>query len=383
MRSLPVFISCGQLIFLSLLCCSAARAQSDFLDLQNRVIEIFKENRDAIVRVKAANQRETEDGEPQTFLVIGTGFFISREGHVITSAKTTFNSERVWVEHNDIPYAAEIIGSDTVTNLSILKLINLPTNFNFLHLTDSVDLPEVGTMVVRISSPFEFEPSPHLGLITGRESNFAQRIFRCTYLRTNILAGPGEDGSALLDLNGRLIGVMVASLPDVQGSYAIPARAALRIRDDMLFSGEVTYGWVGFEVAVQKTMAEGSRIVINKVFADSPAEEVGLLPDDVLRSIADREIRTVNDLRNAIFYTRVGQYVGIKVDRDGQEVDFNIRMVARPPDEPLEIHEALASQEDQPGSNLVGEESMPPSESTSSGDLPLEGTDKSSQMPDS
>ena len=383
MRPLPVFISCCRLIILSLLCSSAARAQSDFLDLQNRVIEIFKENRNAIVRVKAANQRETEDGEPQTYLVIGTGFFISREGHVITSAKTIFNSERVWVEHNDIPYAAEIIGSDTVTNLSILKLINLPANFNFLHLTDSVDLPEIGTMVVRMSAPFEFEPTPHLGLITGRESHFAQRIFRCTYLRTNIPAGPGEDGSALLDLNGRLIGVMVASLPDVQGSYAIPARAALRIRDDLLFSGEVTYGWVGFEVAVQKTLAEGSRIVIREVFSDSPADKAGLLPDDVLRRIADHEIRTVNDLRNAIFYTRIGQYVGITVDRDGQEVGFNIRMVARPPDEPLEIPEALASQGEQPGSHLVGEESMSPGESAASGDLPLEGTGKSSNMPDS
>ena len=383
MRPLTGFISCGRLIILSLICAQAAPAQSNFLDLQNRVIEIFEETRNAIVRVKAANQRETEDGESQTYLVIGTGFFISREGHVITSAKTTFNSERVWVEHNDIPYAAEIIGSDNVTNLSILRLINLPPNFNFLHLTDSVDLPEIGTMVLRISAPFEFDPTPHLGLITGRESNFAQRIFRCTYLRTNIPAGPGEDGSALLDLNGRLIGIMVASLPDVQGSYALPARAALRIRDDLLFSGKVTYGWVGFEVAVQKTLAEGSRIVINEVFEDSPAEEVGLLPDDVLRKIADHEIRTVNDLRNAIFYTRVGQYVGIKVDRDGHEVVFNVRMAARPPDEPLEIHKALASKGKTPTSQEHGEDSPPLGEPISTGGSPLEGAAKSSEMPDS
>ena len=383
MRFIPDYLSFGRLICLSLICVSQALAQGDFLDLQNRVIEIFEENRGAIVRVKAADERENENGEIKTFLVIGTGFFISREGHVLTSAKTTFNAQRVWVEHDNIPYAAEIVGSDRVTNLSLLRLVNLPENFNFLHLTDSVELADIGTMVVRISAPFEFDPTPHLGLITGQESSFAERIFRCTYLRTNIPAGPGEDGSALLDLNGRLIGIMVASLPDVQGSYALPSRAALRIRDDILYSGEVTYGWIGFEVGIDKTLAEGSRIVINEVLSGSPAEEVGLLPDDVLRSIADHDIQTINDLRNAIFYTRVGQYVQVQVHRDGHEVDFNIRMAARPPNEPLEIPEALASKEDDKSSLLQGEDSLRSDKPAASGDISAEGTGNSPDIPDS
>ena len=307
-------------------------AEGDFLSLQNRVIELFKEQSQAIVRVKAAYRPQREEEKPQ--VIIGSGFFTSRDGHVLTNASIAYKPDRVWVEHCGIDYAAEVIGADPVTNLSLLRVLNLPEQFHFLHLSDNPGLPPIGSLVVRISTPLEFGPSPCLGLVAGQETRVAESYFPCTYIRTTIPASPGDGGAAFLDLNGELVGLQVYSIPDLQGTYLLPARAALRIRDDLYFSGRVSYGWIGFEIAEENSIKNGNQIVLRKVFPGTPAEEAGLRPNDLLLEIGGYPIRSVSDLRNAMFYMRVGQFARTRIMRDEEELVFNVRMAPRP--EPAE-----------------------------------------------
>lgn len=302
-----------------------------------------------MVRIKAVYPPEKpqkegkEEGKNQPQVVIGSGFFISREGLIITNASIVLDPLRVWVEHDSIAYGAEVLGYDKRSNLAFLRTHTLPESFSFFHLLDRSELPSIGSFLLRLSMPLEFKASPSFGLASGYESRFAENFFPCLYIRTNISAGPGDGGSAFLDLSGRLVGIQVGSLPDVGSSYILPARAALRIRDDILFSGSVTYGWIGFEVDVQSSVRDGHRLLLSEVFPDTPAEEVGLLEGDLLRRIGDYKIRTLDDLRNAIFYTRVGQYVDVQVERNGEERLFNVRVAARPEDEPMEIVEPVRS----------------------------------------
>ena len=342
----------GTLAFV-VLCPSVFGQGNDFRGLENRIQELFAEHRSAMVRVKAVyppeapeEQKKAESGEePLPQVVIGSGFFISREGLIITNASIVINPLRVWVEHDSIAYGAEVIGYDKRSNVAFLRTHTLPDSFSFFHLVDRSGLPPIGSFLLRLSMPLEFKASPHFGMVSGFESRFGERFFPCLYIRTSIPAGPGDGGSAYLDLSGRLVGIQVGSLPDVGSSYILPARAAMRIRDDILFSGSVTYGWIGFEVDVRSSVRNGRRLVLTEVFPDTPAEEVGLLDGDVLRRIGDYEIRTLDDLRNAIFYTRVGQYVDVLVQRDGEERLFNVRVAARPEDEPMEIVEPVPAGE--------------------------------------
>ena len=188
--------------------------------------------------------------------------------------------------------------------------------------------------------PLEFDPTPHFGIFAGSESRFGDRFFPCNYIRTSIPAGPGDGGSAYLDLTGRLLGIQVGSLPDVGSSYILPARAALRIRDDILFSGTVTYGWIGFEVEISTSIGEGRRLILSQVFPGSPAEAAGLLEGDVLQRIGDYPVSVLDDLRNAMFYTRVGQYVDVVVERDGASRRFSVKIAARPENEPMQVIDA-------------------------------------------
>jgi S1-C subfamily serine protease len=185
--------------------------------------------------------------------------------------------------------------------------------------------------------PLEFNVSPQFGLINGLESRFGERFFPCTYMRTSIPAGPGDGGSAYLDINGKLLGIQVGSLPDVGSSYILPSRAALRIRDDLLFSGEVTYGWIGFEVDEDVSIEMGERIFITEIFANTPAKSAGLLPGDLLVKVGDYSVSNLDDLRNAMFYTRVGQIIDVRIVRDNQTLTKSVRLAERPGDEPLQI----------------------------------------------
>ena len=94
---------------------------NDALALQQRLVEVFEQNKDAIVRVKAAfRSPDTETGKSQVMLRIGSGFFVSHEGHVLVSASRAAGADRVWIEYKDKRYAAESVGHDRLTNVSIL-----------------------------------------------------------------------------------------------------------------------------------------------------------------------------------------------------------------------------------------------------------------------
>lgn len=326
--------------------CPPAFANADFATLEDRLVSLFSENKSAMVRVKAVYPPEGEDtntenteAEAMPQVVIGSGFFISREGLIITNASIVYEPLRVWVEHNQIAYGAEVLGIDRRSNIAFLRTHSLPQEFSFFHLADKADLPPVGSLLLRISMPLEFGASPNFGMVAGYESRFGERFFPCTYIRTTIPAGPGDGGSAYIDLAGRLLGVQVGSLPDVGSSYILPARAALRIRDDILFSGTVTYGWMGFEVDVESSIDNGREVVLSDVFEGSPAELVGLIEGDVLLQIGDYPIDSLDALRNAMFYTRVGQYVDVRVSRQGEVRRFSVKIDSRPEDEPMEVVE--------------------------------------------
>ena len=330
MRALAVTLACLAGLSLPM---PAAYAQGDFWALQRRVVDLFREHAGAVVRVKAAYRGGVDVDKPQ--VVIGSGFFISREGLVLTNASIVYNPDRVWIEHEGIAYAARVLGEDTASNIALLKTESLPARFSFIHLSDSARLPDPGTFVIRLSAPLEFDPSPSLGIVTGQESRFAQRFFPCAYIRTSIPATPGDGGAAFLDLSGQLVGIQVGSLPDIGATYVLPSRAALRIRDDLIFSGKVNYGWIGFEVREERTVAEGNRLILSLILPGTPAESAGMLPNDVLRQIGEYPIRTIDDLRNAMFYSRVDQFVAVKVQRGPDALDFNVRLAARPITEPI------------------------------------------------
>ena len=322
-----------------MLCCFAAllaRAElPNALALQQRVIEVFEQNKAAVVRVKAAYaQPEVVDGKAKISLRVGTGFFISKEGHVLVSASRAAGADRVWVEYQGKGYATEPIGHDRLTNISVLRVLTPPENFAIINLDTAVGHPPLGAIAVAITCPLDFDPSPSMGLFTGVDKKLAHQIFPTEYIRTTIPVDAGQGGCPILDINGRFIGMSVASIPDLGGSYCLPVDALVRVRDDLIFAGKIIHSWLGFEVKTQLNELDSDEVILSKVHAGAPAAEAGLRKGDRLLSIGGREIHEVTDVRGAIFFTRANQFTSVKFERDGELREVSVKTLPRPAEVP-------------------------------------------------
>jgi S1-C subfamily serine protease len=345
--------ACFGAILLAFTASQSLSAQSDFLTLQNRIIEVYEEHRSAVVRVNVLYDRKDESGEIKQDIRIATGFFVSRLGHILTTRSVVYEARQVWIEHDRIAYPATIIGEDRRNNVALLKAEALPENFQFFRLDDTQEHPPIGTMVLGISLPLEFEPTPSMGLVTGLESSIYRVAFQTTHLRTNIFFGLGEGGTPLLDLNGRLLGMNVLTLLDIPSSYILPTRALFRIRDDLMFAGEVVYSWFGIEGREATDVVGGSRVVIDEIIPGGPAENVGLMAGDRLLEIGEFSIRTPSDVRNARFFARVGRYTKVKVMRNGEERVFSLKVAKVPPEELKKLAESTEASQTEPPSETV------------------------------
>lgn len=312
---------------------SCACAQADFQVLQNRLIDIYNEHKDSVVRINALYEREDEQGQQTQDIRVATGFFVSRLGHILTTRSVVYEANQIWIEHDRVAYPAVVLGDDRRNNVALIKAEILPQDFSFMRLDDSNEQPAIASMVMGISLPLEFNPTPSFGMVTGYESSVYRVAFQTTHLRTNIFFGLGEGGTPVLDLNGRLVGMNVLTLLDIPSSYILPTRALFRIRDDLMFAGEVVYSWFGIEGRETTEVIQGSRVVVDEVVAGGPAEDVGIAAGDRLLEIGEFQIRTPSDVRNARFFARVGRFIRVKVLRGTEEREFSLKVAAVPPEE--------------------------------------------------
>lgn len=302
---------------------------SEALALERRLAAVFRDNNTKVVRIKAAYENSDDSG--QVSLRVGTGFFVSSDGLILANSSVTDGARRIWIEQGDTSFVAEMVGADAETNIALLKVTDQPKgSFEFIPV-DEQSFPEIGTLLLSIGCALEFDPAPRLGLVSGRDSNFGERFFPTSYIRTTIPANPGEGGSPVLDLNGRLLGMIVASLPEVGASYVIPASAIGKVRDDLLLGGKVQYGWVGFEVESQRRSADDSAgLLVTGVTPGGPADVAGIEKGDRIRSIDGLPVSSINEMRHRFFLARVGHYLEFQLERKDQVVDLGVKVAARP-----------------------------------------------------
>lgn len=326
----------------SLLCGQVVDA--GYLSLQKRISEIYKNRKGVVVQVFAAVDRpatkipENKDDEQpllsKSLLFVGSGFFISREGHILTNASICYGADRVWIEYQGLYYSAEPVGHDLITNLSILKVHELPIGMQHVTLPNVNDLAEPSSLVLAITRQVGLPPSPAMGIITGQDIQFGNRILPTTYLRADIASQTGESGSPVFDLNGQLVGMMIASLPEIRSSFILPVKAIRRVRDDIIFSGEVRYAWFGLKATQTNLRDHQTRVVLDEVVNGSPAAAAEFKVGDILKRIGDFIIDDDRALREAVFYTPPEQNVGVVVERNGEIIEFPMKVGLREFNEP-------------------------------------------------
>lgn len=259
-----------------------------------------------------------------------TGFFISREGHVITVADVVNEAQAIWIVYNKIPYQAELVGVDNTTNIAIVRLLQPPANIPFLHLGEAMDVPKLSTMLLAIACTLGQEPGPLMGMVTGWHTDFVDKIsFPTTFLRANIPSPLGEAGAPVFDMMGRFVGIIVIAINEMHSSFIVPARAVTHIRDDLVFSGKVAYAYLGVDLD-EEAILRSDCCTIKKLIPESPAQKAGLKQGDKILEFDNVSIKTLGDFCNATFFARPGQMIVVKVQRENKDLKLPVRLGEKP-----------------------------------------------------
>lgn len=295
----------------------------DYLATQARLQELFIKYESSVVRVKATRQDLTSENKKR-ILKMGSGFFVSKDGHILTTG-LLLNPERVWIEHKNKFFLTEVLGSDDLCNLTLLKTLEKPSQFSYVSFSNNKIETPVGSFLLGLTCALEFEIGPSIGLLQSVETSFGRNLFPTRMIRSSLSLGPGEVGGPVFDLNGNFVGIAHAVLPDLRSSFILPANACSKIRDGLLLSGKVDYGWFGITVSQKLNNENSSDIVIQTVDENSKLQE-----GDILLKIGSNSISERRDIVESTFFARPGTFVDFFVLREGNEMRIPVRVLSRP-----------------------------------------------------
>jgi len=276
---------------------------------------------------------------------LGSGVIVSADGYILTNNHVIDEADTVMVNLSDgREFSARVVGKDAKTDIAVIKIDakDLPA----VTFASSSDV-QVGDQVLAIGNPFGIGQTVTTGIVsaTGRAAGIG--LDYEDFIQTDAAINPGNSGGALVDLQGRLIGVNTAILSRTGGfqgiGFAIPSDLARSIMDALVTDGKVTRGFLGVgpqdltpALAEQFGLKPGTKgVLIREVSEDSPAAKAGLESGDVIVSLDGREISDSQRLRFAAAALRPGTEIEVRVLRDGQEKTVSLTVGTQPGEEML------------------------------------------------
>jgi serine protease Do len=329
----------------------------------------------AVVQVMVSGYGATEEGEGNTVALItrqhstGSGVLVDPEGYIVTNAHVVRGAVRVRVviaaalranSTNPDPEAAvdaKIVGVDGGTDLALIKVDR--KGLTALRFGDS-DALRQGDIVLAIGSPLGLKNSVSMGVVSAPARQIGEDN-PVPYIQTDASINPGNSGGALVDVEGRLMGINSFIYSQSGGSqgigFAIPSNIVQNVYQQLRKKGHVHRGEIGaFVQDITPAMAAGlnlprqSGAIVADVDPGSPAEDAGLKVMDIVLSLDNRRVEYARDF-NLIFYRRVkGDKVLVRVLRDGKELPkpFSIEVAEREDNDSDALADAV-----KPEKNLV------------------------------
>lgn len=271
-------------------------------------------------------------------LGVGSGVIISPDGYIVTNHHVVQGvrgraADEIIVRLNDeTEYVASLIGSDSKTDVAVLK-IEVEEPLPAVTLADS-DLLRVGDIVFAIGNPLNVGLTATQGIVSATGRNRRGAILGPgsyeNFIQTDASINLGNSGGALVDAQGRLIGINTAIVSGTGGSigigFAIPSNMVLNVASNLIERGGVPRGMLGLfpddvshEVADAFGLESTHGALVNQVQEDSPASEGGIRHGDIIVKIDDKEIVSAAQLRLVVSQILPGTKVAVKLIRQGQE----------------------------------------------------------------
>ncbi|MAY36758.1 MAG: 2-alkenal reductase [Spongiibacteraceae bacterium] len=262
---------------------------------------------------------------------LGSGVIVSDEGYLLTNLHVIQGADEILVLLQDGRQSiARLVGSDPETDLAVLK-ITLP-NLQAIDLGDTPQI-QVGDIVLAIGNPYGFGQSMSQGIVSAKGRYGLGLSNYENFIQTDAAINPGNSGGALVDHEGRLVGINTAIYTQSGGStgigLAIPADLALRTMRDIIEYGRPVRGWLGLEVKSVAPQSNG--VVVSAIMPEGPAAKAGLKIGDVIFAINDTPVGDGHAGMNEIAATRPGATVSLEFARAGERQKVDVVVGIRPP----------------------------------------------------
>jgi serine protease Do len=261
----------------------------------------------------------------------GSGVIISDDGYIVTNNHVVQDATSIEVTLNDKrTYDAKVIGSDEGTDLALIKIDEKDLPYLEYGNSDSV---KVGEWVLAVGNPFNLTSTVTAGIISAKARNLnilGKNSSIESFLQTDAAVNPGNSGGALVNTDGKLIGIN-AAIASNTGSYlgysfAIPVNIVKKVVEDFTKYGEIQRGYLGvaFEevdskFAKEKGLEKIKGLYVTSVLENGAAKDAGIEEGDVVTKIGNSDVNSSSEMLEAVITHRPGDKVSVTYYHKGEE----------------------------------------------------------------
>ncbi len=287
--------------------------------------------------------------QPQRRSGLGSGVIVSAGGYILTNNHVIEAADQIEVALQDgRKFKARVAGADPDSDLAVLR-IDAGAKLPAITFAPSGSL-RVGDVVLAIGDPFGVGQTVTSGIVSAlARTNIGESDFR-SFIQTDAAINPGNSGGALVDMDGRLVGINSAIYSKSGGSvgigFAIPSALVRVVLAEITRGGKVVRPWLGAsgqavtpEIAAAMKLARPVGVLINRLSQGGPAADAGLKLGDVVTAVQGREVDDPEGLRFRLATLAVGGSARLTVLRDGAERSIDVPLIAPPETPPRDTTE--------------------------------------------
>jgi S1-C subfamily serine protease len=287
----------------------------------------------------------------------GSGVIVSKDGYIVTNNHVVDFADEVKVTlpaPDNRVFTAKVVGTDAQSDLAVLKISG--SDFPAIQ-KGSSDNMKIGEWVLAIGNPYDIGTTVTAGIISAKDRKIREDSPLQDFIQTDAVVNPGNSGGALVDAQGRLIGINTA-IQTHTGSYegysfAIPITIMNKVTEDIIKNGgsrpqaqnnnrnnlvpngnrprlgiEMVPDQYFKEEVENKDLNVEAGVLVADVKDGGAAQYAGILPNDVIVKINGSAIRSVNELRNIVSSAKAGDVLKVTVFRDGRTKEISVALKA-------------------------------------------------------
>lgn len=307
-----------------------------FIELEKKLVEMVDKVVHSVVSVSTTRLARTHLSSIVPVQGQGSGVILSDTGFIVSNAHVVEGARDVEVTlHDGRTFKAVVVGESRTRDLAILK-INAE-GLVPIKMGDSSNL-KVGQFAIAIGHPLGLGSAVTFGMVSAIDRTIqGDRAFLEGLIQTSAQINPGNSGGALVDSEGKLIGVPTAMIPWSQGiGFAIAVDTLKDVYDELVQTGTVRTPWMGIiGVTMNRGIASHYSLSVDRgalllEVPRGPSRTAGFRPGDIIVAIDDGEINSMDDLRKRVMRAKVGQKLRVRFFRDQDVLETYVELVPAP-----------------------------------------------------